>query len=520
MAYLEQLLQQTYQQPVGADLGLPLGAAYASYYGGYETQSPSYPTPNPYSLAQIGFRSNELAYACINERSARVSEAPVRVYELGDETEEVIKSHPLELLLKKPCPRISQSDFWKIVMTYTLIAGNSIWEKERNNRGEVIALWSMRPDWCSFLRGQQQPIRAVRYQPYGLPPMDIDVSELVIFQYFDPLYPLLKGLSPTAVAMEIIQSDNAMTRMVTSFITNGAFLGGVLKTEQALQDSEADRIKMRWKELHGGADKSGEIAVFGKGVSFERTNNTFREMVFPEVDARNEARICMIYKVSPLTIAAKVGIGVATYNNYKEARDAGYESVTSDDWNYFASVIENQLLPDFETNTDDLTCMFDTSKVKALQEDRSERWTRAENGYKSRFVKLDEARKEAGLDPVGGDEGDSFYEEVSETNETPPFGDVDVETEAEPVPPMLEDKRNNPVDKQEDQDEQEKQEEVVKFRKFAKSRIKEKKARLIPTYEFKHHTLDEQHQLLDEFTADALLEELQLTIGALNGTPA
>jgi HK97 family phage portal protein len=392
MAYLDELIAQTQitmqQQQQNTDrLMGNTQFPYASYYPSWEVQTPQYITPTPYSLAQVGYRTNELAYTCINERAARVSEAPLMHYSVDEEGEfeEVPKSN-LRKLLKNPCVRMSEKEFLKIIQIYTLIAGYSVWEKERNNLGEVIHLWPMRPDWCSFLRGQQQPIRAVRYQPWGLPFADIPVEDCVIFQYFDPIFPQLKGLSPTAVALEIVNSDNNMTNMVNQFMLNGAFLGGVLKTEQVLADAEADRIKARWKQQHGGSANAGDIAVFGKGVEFSNTNQTFREMVFPEVDARAEARICMIYRISPITIAAKVGIGVATYNNYKEARAANYESVTMDDWNFIAGNIETQLLPDFvgEGELENQTVQFDTSKVKALQEDQTAKVDRADKMYKGK----------------------------------------------------------------------------------------------------------------------------------------
>jgi HK97 family phage portal protein len=496
MAYLDELIAQTQitmqQQQQNTDrLMGNTQFPYASYYPSWEVQTPQYITPTPYSLAQVGYRTNELAYTCINERAARVSEAPLMHYSVDEEGEfeEVPKSN-LRKLLKNPCVRMSEKEFLKIIQIYTLIAGYSVWEKERNNLGEVIHLWPMRPDWCSFLRGQQQPIRAVRYQPWGLPFADIPVEDTVIFQYFDPIFPQLKGLSPTAVALEIVNSDNNMTNMVNQFMLNGAFLGGVLKTEQVLADAEADRIKARWKQQHAGSKNAGDIAVFGKGVEFSKTNQTFREMVFPEVDARAEARICMIYRISPITIAAKVGIGVATYNNYKEARAANYESVTMDDWNFIAGNIETQLLPDFvgEGELENQTVQFDTSKVKALQEDQTARVDRADKMYKGGWAKLNEARAEAQLDPEDGEEGDQYYKAPSPIGvpkldkdgnpmeNIPPKGQT-----PEQLKPFAEATREKTQVQQDLETEEEKN-----FRAFAKRRIKEHKAADIPEFEFKY----------------------------------
>ena len=96
MAYLDDLLkQQLYVAPVGAELGLPKGGAYASYFPTYETQTPQYTTPNPYTMANIGYRTNELVYALISKRAKALSEAPLWVWDNAGETPEELDEHPI-----------------------------------------------------------------------------------------------------------------------------------------------------------------------------------------------------------------------------------------------------------------------------------------------------------------------------------------------------------------------------------------------------------------------------------------
>ena len=67
MAYLDQL--QNLQEIVNrqrsqfiTQLGITEQKPYASFYPDWETTTPQYVTPNPYSLAQMGYRTNELVY--------------------------------------------------------------------------------------------------------------------------------------------------------------------------------------------------------------------------------------------------------------------------------------------------------------------------------------------------------------------------------------------------------------------------------------------------------------------------
>lgn len=487
----------TQQKPAGVN------EAYASFYPTYEVTTPQYQTPNSYQLAQVGFRENELAYACINERAISTAEAGIMVKRITGETPEELPEHPMTKFMREPCPGyVTQQEFWTITELYLNVAGVCYWEKERNNRGEVIALWPMRPDWCSTYRGEGQPLRAIRYQPYGLPPLDIPIDDVVTFQYFDPLWPLLKGYSPTAAALKMITTDTSMTDMVNAFIHNGAFLGGNLSTEQALTEAEAERARARFRQLHGGSENAGDILVTGKGIKFVSTNNTFREMVFPEVDARSESRICMAYRVSPLLIAAKVGIGVATYNNYAEARKAQAERVTIPEWRFLAGNLWQQLLPDFEPDYKKFEVEFDLRQVRVLQEDRTAKWTRAQTAAASNLVTRDEAREEMGLDPV--DHAPVFVgnggAKTLEDQMNPPEPVV--------VPGKLPAK---PAAAEQD-DANEAAQEAEKFHTFAKHRIKEGKVGDIPQYEFKHVSPERAVALVAMYSAPAIFAQMDKAI--------
>lgn len=507
MAYLDQLeaLQQVVNRQRAQfieQIGFTPQKPYASFYPEWETTTPQYQTPSPYSLAGMGYRTNELVYTCTNVRAQSVAEASLRIQNISDDEPENIPAHGIRQLLKHPTPGLSEQEFWQVVETYMCIAGFSAWEKERNKRGEVIRLWPMRPDWVSFIRGQQKPIAALRYQPWGLQYADIPIEDVVLFQYFDPIFPLLKGFSPLMVALDLVDTDNTATKTIKQFLTNGNFLGGVLKTEQVLQDAEAERIRQRWKTQHGGFSNAGDIAVFGKGVEFTPTSMTFREATFPELDARSEARICMVYRVPPMLIGAKIGMDRSTYSNYKEARAGFYESVIASEWKFLAGQIADQLLPDFESNPDDFDVAFDTSTVKALQENRDVMVTRAKTLWESGLATLNEARTECGLDPIETPDGD-------ERNS----GSAPAEQ------PMPEAATEQPEQREPNKAEEEAEAEVKAFRKFAKTRIKENKHALLASFEFKHLSFDQQTALLAEFGINKQ-SELMILAEALNNAAA
>lgn len=401
MAYLNGLTETISTTPGAAGPGI------AATFPLYEQVAPQYPYPTPYSLAQQGYRRNEVLYACIAKRAAAVAEAPLRMYQKqkrrgGAQTE--LEGHPLRELIKQPNEAMGEVEFWQAVQIYLDIAGFSVWEIEFDNLGYPLHLWPMRPDWCSFLRGEHRPLRAVRYQPWGgLPYVEVPVERLLVFMEFDPLYPMLKGLSRTSIALRTVSVDNAATDFVKIFFERGAVINGLLKTQQNLNQAEASRIKQLWREQHGGVAQWGEPAVMGSGVDYQQMQMSFKDMAFDELDGRNEARICQIMETPPILIGARIGLARSTFSNYGEARKAFYEETINPRWRWLQSEITQQLLPHYGDDPNVVEGEFDKSEVIALQENRDAKVKRADQMFKGGWATRDEARAEVGLDAVDGD---------------------------------------------------------------------------------------------------------------------
>lgn len=382
------------------------GPTITNTFPAWEQTTPQYPLPSPYPLALNGYRHNEILFACIRKRASGVSEPPARIYqEAGDKEPAVQADHGLRKLLRRPNPLMGEKEFWQATQIYMDIAGFCVWECEFNRMGEPLALWPMRPDFCSFLRGENAPLRAVRYQPWSLPFVDVPIERCLVFMEFDPIYPMLKGLSRSAVALRVTAVDNAATDFLKLFFQNGAVINGLLKTQQSLNEAEAQRIRKLWRAQHGGVENWIDPAVLGSGVEYQQMQMTFKDMGFDAIDGRSEARICQVMETPPILVGAKVGLDRATYANYKEARQAFYEETIFPLWQWYASEITQQCLPWYGEDPNDtaLYAEFDVSAVRALAEDRDAKWKRADMGYKGGWATRDEARQEAGLDPIDGD---------------------------------------------------------------------------------------------------------------------
>lgn len=375
----------------------------------YEVSTPQYPLPQPYALAQLGYRRNEIVFACIQKRMQAVSEPPIALFDkkkTKNKDRRQVEDHPLLDLLAQPNEAMGQVEFWQATQCYLDIAGFSVWEKEYNRMGEPMRLWPMRSDWCSFRRGDNRPLEYVRYQPWGgIPFVDVPIERCIVFMEFDPIWPMLKGLSRTAVAMRILGVDNAATDFLKLFMDHGAQSNGIIKTKQSMNQAEASRIKQLWREQHGGAANWQDVTVLGSDVDYIPTQMNFKDMGFENLDGRTEARICQAFEIPPIVISSRVGLDRATYSNYEQARKAWYQESVTARWRWLESELTQQLLPDF--GSEDLLAEFDTDNILALQEDLDAKYKRVIEAAKQNIIYRDEARQMVGLDPVDG--GDQIF---------------------------------------------------------------------------------------------------------------
>ncbi len=459
--------------------------AYAAINPPYEVNTPQYPAPNPYTMALQGYRADEIVYSCIGMRANAISEAKLVIKDAnGDNVD-----HPLTEKIRRPNERLSGNEFWQATEIYLQIAGFCAWEIERNRLGEPVNLWAMRPDWCSFYRGEGRPLRAIRYQPYGLPPADISIDNVLLFQYFDPIYPLLKGLSPTMVALRSISADNNTSNFISRFFESGAQFSGLLSSVQSLTDQEADRLQQRWIKQHGGADKWHAPAVLGNGSTYQNTGMSFQQMQFGDLDARMESRICSVFGVPPILIGAKVGLDRSTFSNFAEARRAFYDNPIKPEWRFLASSFGSQMLED------GLTCEFDLSDITILQEDRSAKFNRAVSASNAGLITRDEARQEMGLDAI---------------DNAPVFVGQQSAPEIEPEPDDVQsDNATERTEKIGDEREEMMEVERKRFKEFARKRQKEDNDDKIATFKFRYLSKAEQVSLLKAYAESDLAREIK-----------
>lgn len=362
----------------------------------WQDGAPVYSDASFESLVRHGWRKNELIFACVAKTAASASFVKLDV-RAGDG--EQLADHPLRRLIRQPNPFMDEYDLWYSVVVYQKLAGGAYFEKERDRAGRVVRLWPLRPDWVKPVRSNSAFIAGYEFGVPGRDKVTLAASDVLDFKLFDPLN-LYRGFPPAAVASRVGDVDNATTDYLKLFMEKGGMPPGLLKTKQKLVDADVANIRRRWGERYGGIEHWLSPAVLDQDAEYQQTGLSFKDMGFEMLDARAEARICMVLDVPPILVGAKVGLDRATYSNYAEARQAWWEDSLTPLYRNFESVIAGDLGREFG---DDLHIEFDLSAVPAFREQTDALYTRANEGVSRGYLTVNEARRLIGLEeaPAG-----------------------------------------------------------------------------------------------------------------------
>lgn len=360
--------------------------------------TPSYNPTNFRANYEHRYRRNELIYACIEKTVKSVSQIDMKVKNARTNVWQT--QHPLELLFNRPNLFMSEYDLWETVLTLQLLAGRAVLEKERNNAGQVIGLWPLRPDWLTPVASPTTMITGFNYgEPGSEKKAFIPYKDVIDLPLSDPISPILpfQPIAPASIAARVSDTDSQITDFVKLFFEKGGVPPGLLKTKQKLLESQVTILRRRWRERYGGIQNWLEPAVLDSDAEYQRIAMTFEEMGFEFLDRRNEARICMIFDIPPIIVGAFVGVEHSTYDNYLTARKAWWQDSLLPRFIQIRERLRIHLVPEFGN---DIDIEWDLSGVHALQDDIDLKYRRAKDALTGGGITVNEYRLEIGKSPV------------------------------------------------------------------------------------------------------------------------
>lgn len=353
---------------------------------------------------------NSIVVSVVNWAGRNFPEAPVALSKREDTNNfEMLFEHDFLDLIENPNSEYSSKVLWKATVIDYNTTGNAYWWKARNKLGKVVELWFLP---SSIVEPKGDDSGRLDYYEYTPVPATANDKQIVykvpkedIIHFKDSLDPTntLKGFSAFASVLREVYTDDEAANFSASILGNMAIPGVILSPavipgqwDQVQIDGE--EIKKKFKRQFGG-DRRGEPMVLSDPMDIRVLSWSPTELDLKTIRYIPEERICAVIGIHPSVIGLGSGLERSTFTNYKDAKEAAYESNIIPTQAFFAEELKRKLLPEFVNKNDlrNYKVWFDRSNVSALLEDQNKKTDRVIRMLASGMALVSEARIELGM---------------------------------------------------------------------------------------------------------------------------
>lgn len=356
--------------------------------------------------AEIGdVRQSSLVMTAVGWFGRRFPEAPPAVYDVGDDgkpTEN--RGHELTQLLRQPNPYFAGARMAKAAGLSWIVNGNVYWREIRSSKDKVLQLWPI-PYWMIEPRwNEQNPSEYIGWYEYKVNGRSqvVDVDEIIHFRDGEDPNNIRKGLSPLGALLREIYTDNEVGNFSAALMKNSGvpdFLlvpdAGAGMTAPSLTPDERRFLAEDFEARRTGINR-GKTIVLPRGFRVEQLTFEPQKMDLGAIQRIPESRLASVIGIPASALGLHVGIENNTYSNAKELGEDATEGYLCPLWAYFAE----ELTAHFRMRgllSDKQEVRYDLSQVRALQEDKTDQFTRNSVAVQGDWMKISEARADAGL---------------------------------------------------------------------------------------------------------------------------
>lgn len=336
----------------------------------------------------------------VNLISSSCASVPLGVYKRQGEDKEPVGNHPLELLLQSPNELDSDHDeFMEASFAYYLLTGNAYWwVNAPSPASPPDELWVVPPEKLTPIPDGKQYLKGYEYRD-GTYQEFIPVSDIIHFKRFNPLNRFV-GLSPIGAIANAATGDLAMSQWNTEFFAaNNAKPSGLLTFQN--EPVDWDRLRSELRREHGGTSRNFFMMknVPKDAINYLQFGVSQKDMEFLAGRQFNREEIFQLYGV-PMGLMSEN----ATEANSTVAGATFNEKTLWPLLTRFAGKVTSKLLPRYGQG---LVAEYDDIRVTDRQMELEERktWSLYRTVDELREAddldSIDDARKEAGLEPIG-----------------------------------------------------------------------------------------------------------------------
>ena len=246
---------------------------------------------------------------CINVLADDFANLPLPVYRWADGQQGAAKNRAQDhylwpLLNDEANPDLSAFRWKKIMETWRQLWGNTYSLMDINGRGQVTALWPIRPDrvkvsWIPASNGQLRDIRGrlmYLYHPLDRRQAPIPIPSDQILHIRHVSLDGVTGLSPIEVHRQTLGISMALTEHAGRFYSNGAVIQGVL-THPSKLGPKAQKSLEESLSRYAGLANSHKMLILEENMDYKQIGMKLSDAQYIESCGFNVNEIARIYKV-------------------------------------------------------------------------------------------------------------------------------------------------------------------------------------------------------------------------------
>ena len=331
-------------------------------------------------LEQPSLLANSAVMACAGYIMDKLPEPPPQIRRDEGTDDPVVENHPFGAVLQNPHPYHTWSSIAGAVGVSLAVDGNAYIRVTSSKAGPLL-------EWLPTSSVQpvadvQNPAKLARYDyNTGRGTVAIAPEEMMHFRNgIDANNPFL-GVSRLKSALQEILTDSEATEYQLSVLRKLGIVGGIIHATGdgvVITPDQAKEIEQRFEAKFLGKGRGGLMVTDGR-LGYTDVGMTPDKMALRESRKTPEERICAMFPLSPMVVGLGAGLDRSTFSNMAEARKAAAEDCLAPKWSLMADVMTRRLR-ELRLIGDKEYIDFNLTKVRALQEnetDRIERWGKA-----------------------------------------------------------------------------------------------------------------------------------------------
>ena len=341
------------------------------------------------------YYKSDLVYVCISTTAKAIAQVPLTVVvKKGKDWITVPDQDPLQKLLDNPnTANPTQFDFISAIISNLLLSGHVWILPFPPGSRQYTALWvitkgSMEPvisDNSNQLEGWlYKPKQEIR----GIP---LKIDEVASIKFFNPKSPFL-GMAPIEAGRLPIRTDYKTSIYNEKFFDEGAVPGGILSSENRINDSQFARIEKQFEDKHKGFQQGHRLAILDNGLKFTQTGLSQKDMMFPELKKMNRESILQIFGMKKVVVSITDDLNFATATTERKEWWQGTNLP-------LMGMIETALTAVIFKNDVTHKIIFDISNVEALHADFKDKVDTGDKLFKMGYAANEiNARLQLGFD--------------------------------------------------------------------------------------------------------------------------